>query len=50
MFNEATFQDIFLTSSGNVKYHARHIYRKYEDLDRKNKTCGSEREEVVQCD
>ena len=40
MFNEDTFWEILLPSSGNIK--------KYADLDGNNKTYGWE--EIVQCD
>ena len=36
MFNEATFQDILLPSTGNVNDCATYFYRKYTDLRRNN--------------
>ena len=37
MFNEATFREILLPSSGNVNDCVTHIERKYADLDGNNK-------------
>ena len=36
MFNEATFQEILLPSSGNINDYVTHIERNYVDLDRNN--------------
>ena len=33
IFNDATFQEILLPSSGNVNDYITHILRTYEDLD-----------------
>ena len=33
MFNEATFREILVLSSGNINDFVTHILRKYADLD-----------------
>ena len=40
MSKEATFQEIFLTSSKNINDYVGHIYREDEELDKKNRVCG----------
>ena len=48
MFNEATFREIFLPSSGNINDYVANNYRKYAEMDGNNKIYRYE--EVVQCD
>ena len=38
MFNEATFREMILPSSGNVNDDVAHIQRKYAELDGNNRT------------
>ena len=39
IFNETTLWEVLFPSSGNVKNHIVHIWRKYANLDRNNRNC-----------